>query len=492
MTKYQASAADAVLEGARSASNGLQLKKVFQRDPEAVKECIQLYADNPLFGATEEWTTEDDPYRRAVRPHVLKYIDFTKTLARREALNYSALAAQRLLLNIYESDLVFLPEKGFASKRKDFELFYSQETKLLGELARPILEDHVFSFLDKEVSVSGKWTPAILKSYLDDLVREANQSESRSVAAILSSPDRERTASSFLIQLMMDFLSEASAMIRNVGGRFGPIQSELFKVIVDEYGYGVHDTKHSTLFERTLESCGLEAQTHAYFQFYLTSSMALSNYFHYVSRDHSKFFRFLGALAYTEATFSHTCRQISEALRTVFGAKADTRYFDEHVHIDLHHGRMVFDKIVVPALEKHGDIIIEDIVRGIEEFRLLSEIAESDFVEQSDWSDRGLEYKGLTEPLLERITSGAVRCRQGTYVEPLGELSITHVHDADELCLVESGVMDFVTGHDRKVPLHPGEGTILLHNRLHGALITSKEDCVYHIYSIDDYKACLS
>lgn len=468
------------------------LRQVFQRDPVAVKQCIQWYADNPVFGGTEEWLMHDNPYRRPIRSHVLKYLDFTKPLAMSEILNYTALSAHRMLLNIYESDLVFFPEKDFESKKEDFLSFYSNETKMLGELARPILEDHVFAFLDQEIKVSGMWSVDSLRSYLEGLVKEHNKSEIPSIAAVLSSPKREQSAMSLLIQFAMDFLSEASAIARNATGRYGPLLSDLFKVILDEYGYGVHQTKHSTLFERTLESCGLQAQPHAYFQFYLTSSMALSNYFHYISRDHSKFFRFLGALAYTEATFSHTCKQISGMLREVFGAEVDTHYFDEHVHIDLHHGRMVFEKLVVPALARFGNSIIGDIVRGIEEFRLLSEIAERDFIEQITWCNKGEEYKQLAQPLHERILSGAVKCRKETYVEPLNELSVTHVHDSDELCMIESGVMDFVTGHDFVVPLYPGEGTVLLHNRLHGAIITSKEECVYHIFSIDDYKKCLS
>ena len=468
------------------------LGQVFQRDPAAVKQCIQWYADNPLFGGTEEWVIHDNPYRRSIRSHVLKYIDFTKPLAMEEVLHYSALSAHRMLLNIYESDLVFFPEKDFESKKADFLLFYSNETKILGEIVRPVLEEHVFSFLDKEIEISGAWTVDSLRSYLDGLVREHNKSEIASIKAILSSPKREQSAIALLIQFAMDFLSEASAISRNAVGKYGPMLSDLFKVILDEYGYGVHRTKHSTLFEQTLESCGLDTQPHAYYQYYLTTSLALSNYFHYVSRDHSKFFRFVGALAYTEATFSHTCKQISQMLREVFGAQVDTHYFDEHVHIDLHHGRMVFEKLVVPALARFGNSIIGDIARGIEEFRLLTEIAERDFLEQLDWCNRGEEYKELAQPLQERILSGAVQCRKGTYVEPLGELSVTHTHDNDELCMVESGVMDFVTGHNFVVPLYPGEGTVLLHNRLHGAIITSKEDCVYHIYSIDDYKKCLS
>src|ERR1051325_1884012 len=127
------------------------LAQVFQRDPAAVKQCIQRYADNPLFAGTEEWVMHDNPYRRPIRSHVLQHIDFTEPLALGEALNYSALSAHRMLLNIYESDLVFFPEKDFESKKADFLLFYSNETKILGEIVRPILEEHVFSFLDKEI-----------------------------------------------------------------------------------------------------------------------------------------------------------------------------------------------------------------------------------------------------------------------------------------------------------------------------------------------------
>ena len=77
------------------------------------------------------------------------------------------------------------------------------------------------------------------------------------------------------------------------------------------------------------------------------------------------------------------------------------------------------------------------------------------------------------------------------FIEPRGELSVTHVHDGDELCYTQSGVMKFVTGHNRYTILNAGEGTVIQHNRLHGAIIES-EECVYNIYSIGDYQKCLS
>ncbi|MCH8958661.1 MAG: iron-containing redox enzyme family protein [Proteobacteria bacterium] len=137
-------------------------------------------------------------------------------------------------------------------------------------------------------------------------------------------------------------------MARNVLGNFGLAQSELFKVLIDEYGYGVHEAKHSTLFGETLRSRGLSSDVHAYWQFYLASSLALTNYFHFVTRNHEHFFRYLGALYYTEASLAPATRKQSETLRAVHGDRVDTRYFDEHAHIDEDHARMVIDQIITP------------------------------------------------------------------------------------------------------------------------------------------------
>ena len=73
-----------------------------------------------------------------------------------------------------------------------------------------------------------------------------------------------------------------------------------------------------------------------------------------------------------------------------------------------------------------------------------------------------------------------------TFIEPRGELSVTHVHDGDELCWIEQGTLKFVTGDDRFTILHEGEGTVIAKNRLHGAIIES-DQCTYSIFSIKDY-----
>jgi hypothetical protein len=454
--------------------------------------CLQEYGESDLLVDVDEWTLDDNPYRRPLRPHVFKHLDFAKPLTRGELLTYTSLTANRTLLTIYEQDFVLLPRGDFAAKRADFEEFYGRRAAVLGGVVRPWLESFLFGFLDDDISITGRWTAGSLTSYFEDFIaEESRRSEDHVAGAILASGDPAHAAKTLLIQLSSDFLLESSAMARNAGGHYGPLQSELFKVLIDEFGYGVHRTKHSTLFERALESVGLSANPHAYWQFYLTSSLLLNNYYNYVCRDHGRFFRYLGALFQAETAFVLWCSRIGEALRGVFGAGVEIRYFLEHAHIDRHHSRMLFEKMILPAVEMFGEGIIPEIVRGFEESRLLASIAEQDLLDQIAWSDGAAHYKALAPVIHRRIEEGSLTPGVQRFVEPRGELSVTHVHDGDELCFVQSGTMKFVTGHERSVLLHAGEGTVIARNRLHGAIIESAE-CTYDIHSIGDHRCCLS
>lgn len=470
------------------ASNG---SPRFQLSRDEIQRFISLYAANPLFDDTEDWVIRDNPYRRPVDRKGIEQFDFSTPLAKSDMFTARALAAQRMLLNIYETDLIFLPEKNFAAKRSDFAGYYSNDNKMLGELIRPTLEAHAFSFLDDEIEVTGKWTVDALKSYLASLVEKHEQSELEICNAVLASANPERAARSLMIQVAGDFLSEASASARNVLGKYGSIQSELFKIVIDDYGYGVHRAKHSTLFEDTLATCGLTADAHAYWQFYLGSSLALNNYYHYISRDHSKYFRAIGAIAVAESMFAHSCRKISEMLRAVFGQTVDTYYFDEHYHIDAHHGRMALDYVVAPAIERYGDGIISDIVHGMEGLQLITSLADEDFMAQVVFADTTENLRTLAQQINARILEGNLTKTRVTFVETRGQSLVTRVYDKDKLCMVESGALELVVGHDQSVNLDKGDGIVIPRGRLHG-LAAASEECLYHVYDLGDYQSCLS
>ncbi|MEU5219188.1 iron-containing redox enzyme family protein [Streptomyces sp. NPDC020807] len=471
-------------------SHALPAHKPFELTPEQLKEYVVQYATNPIYLDNEEWENDDNPYHRQLRPQVLPYLDFSRVLPRKEILHYEGLAAQRILTSIYEADLMFLPKGGLKEKWNDFKAYYNPSNRVLGEIIRPSLEKFAFGFLDEEVEVSGQWTKADLETYLRALQDKDLTQPSLSETAIKKSADPVRAAKMWLIQFAPDFLSEASPMLRNVLGYYGAAQSEWFKIIIDEYGYGVHDTKHSHLFERTMESVGLRTDVHHYWQYYLNSSLMVNNYFHYLGKNHELFFRYIGALYYTETALVDWCRRAADLLTEVFGPDVDVEYFTEHVGIDLHHGKMALEKLILPLVEEHGEVIIPEIVRGYEEFQLISDIADRDFATQIAWMDDGPKNKELHAPVWDAISSGRVTAPVANIVEPYRELSNTHCHDGDELCHIVSGTMKFVAGFESYQILEAGEGTVIERNRLHGAIIDS-EECVYEIHSVGDYRACL-
>jgi len=67
---------------------------------EELRAAVLRYATNPLYLDNEEWTNDDNPYRRQLRPQALQHLDFSRTLRRDEVLNYESLAAHRLLTSI--------------------------------------------------------------------------------------------------------------------------------------------------------------------------------------------------------------------------------------------------------------------------------------------------------------------------------------------------------------------------------------------------------
>jgi Iron-containing redox enzyme len=455
--------------------------ELFERHSDEFRHYLQLFAENPVFedAHDHEVTIEDNPFRRPLRRHDIAAQDFTRRLDKGGLTSNLALSANRILLNIYESDLLFLPPANSECGWRDFARFYDPTSKVLGEIVRPVLEDHLFGFLEDEIQMSGPWSAQVLKDYLHSWHETCQSAPNEISKSILSASNPREAARFLLIQLAGDYLTEASAMARNVLGNYGEGLSELFKVLIDEYGNGVHEAKHSTLFESTLRSAGLHSGIHAYWQFYLPTSILLVNYFHYVSKNHSRYFRYLGALYNTEVSLIYATKVQTELLRTALGTDVDLRYFSEHSHIDRFHGEMAFDRLISPALARYGSSIIPEILRGFEEWRLLQEIADADLVSQIRFFDSISSIRPKAEALYGRIRSGAVEADLETFVEDLGERSTTHIHDDDRLLVIERGEMDFWPRHGNPMHLGPGAVLFIPRTRLHGSVVTTPQ-CVYH------------
>lgn len=353
----------------------------------ALDAWVRDYAAHDLFQRNDTDLALDNPYRRALPlPRERRADDDSTGDLHAFLASDEALFLNRVLLTIYERDFVLLPREGFPTKHPDFAAYYGADLTQRGDRIRPQLEAHLFGPLEHSIKVSGEWTFSKFRAYYDDFVARYRADAHGAVTTrVTTLPDPRPALRFYLIQAACDFLVESSAMGRNALGNFGPVQSELFKVIIDECGYGVDRTRHSTLFQRVLESVGLDPTPHSYWGYYLPPTLFTANYYNLTGRNHARIFRYMGALLHVESCFRITCRQMAAMMKAVEGPSATVDYFAEHVHIDDHHSRMALEGIIRPAVAQYGTWALEEVLRGFEESVAVGDLHTNGLARQLEW-----------------------------------------------------------------------------------------------------------
>jgi hypothetical protein len=420
---------------------------------------VAAFTNDNLFTGTPQLLHPPNPYRRMLVPDAVAEVDFGRPLVAAEATGHRSLVAHRLLGTFYEADTVLLPEQGLGALRGDFDRFYGDGLRRLREASLSDLERFAFALLDDEIDVTGAWSVADLAAYFEHAAAQAEAGAAESLTAIAAARRPQVAADTYLVQLALDGLTEASAMSKNLGGAFGPEQSALFKVFIDEFGYGVHEAKHTTIFRKMLRSRALQTHVHAYWNFYLAGPLATNNYYYFVSRDHASFFRYIGAVTYAERVFAPSFVNMIETYRGVFGDDVDLHYCEEHAHIDAHHGRITRDEILLALAERHGAGVIPELVRGIAEAQLLGGWFEQDTAAQIRWSDE------LDDHRAPDVASGPARRVELTALSPFG----TRSHDAAVVVTVEDGAGELITGPTAAPePMARGDAVLVPAGRLYG------------------------
>lgn len=443
---------------------------------------IAAYCAHRIFQPGPEVYITGNPYHRPVGD--VAGLDFSVPATEAEFLGRRQLVAGRILCNAYESDMILLPEAGLGTAKADFDLFYDDEVRRLRDEIRPGLERYAFAFLDESVKVPEVRTLEELQAYFLGEVSGAGAPADHSgsnpavnelapvsgtMRLITECAYAEEAAGLHLIQLALDALTEASAMARNLGGSYGLVQSELFKIFNDEFGYGLYTAKHSTIFKGMLASVGLRTDVHAYWNFYLTSSLIGVNYFNHLTEDHRGMFRYMAAVTYLEWLFAQGFADTGAMLREVFGDRVDTKYCDEHAHIDIHHGRMTYENLLLGLARAHGDLVIPELVRGIEDTKLLLRLGDEDFRAQIRWADTLGEHTELGASLAGSTQDDA----ETRTLRPGGPFT-TRVYDTDRVIEVTDGEVDVhAWATDRPCRLGKGDALLVPTGRLHGLTAVS-------------------
>ena len=183
--------------------------------------------------------------------------------------------------------------------------------------------------------------------------------------ALADNAHREHHYRNFLLQSSADLLAEASASALGVIGEFGAPQSALFRILIDEFGYGAHGHKHAVLYRATLRSFDLDDAYNGYSRLFDTNTLVLHNAIHCLFQNPRNIFQQIGFLLFAETAYQRSTLFHARHLGR-FHPRADARYFAEHAHIDLHHTKMVVDEVVKPFLDRFGPEIGAEIIAGAE------------------------------------------------------------------------------------------------------------------------------
>ena len=264
------------------------------------------------------------------------------------------------LLRTYQSRYVLLPQDAppggvLGPLRRRYD---PGRLALLAEL-KPRLEAELIAPLAPEEQGE-------IGDYIETMLAEIRGGPPNGLTTYLAGADhRDDHYRNFLVQNSPDLLAEASASALGVIGEYGEPQSALFRILIDEFGYGAHGKKHAVLYRATMRSFGLDDAYNGYWPWFDTAALELHNVIHWLFQNPGHIFRQVGFLLHAETAYQRSTLAHHRYLRE-FHPDADARYFGEHAHIDLHHTRMVIDEAVTPLVARFGREAGAEIIVGAE------------------------------------------------------------------------------------------------------------------------------
>ncbi|MFI6348466.1 hypothetical protein [Streptomyces sp. NPDC050560] len=438
-------------------------------------DIVKAFAANTAFRAAEweELSTEGNPYRRPVRPDDLAWLDYSTPMPTAKALKLSALLGHRMLRNIYDTDLLYLPPAPSDAAAADGAAFYSDDNRVLGALAAPVLEQHLFSLLESERKPLAGDGPGRLARAVADYHERRLAEPDRFLTAALSTRDRKASATFVMLQLSAYLPATRTAAARGALGEYEAAHPGARAALLDSYRAwtGLHDS-----YRDLLAGAGLSTTTGAYWQLYLGTSLARGNHLHWLARQREKYPEFLGALLHHAIDRAVTAQRFAQVFEDGLGARPVL--FD---HFGLAPGTLddLSARWLEPLGALYGPAAVERFANGFADAVWLTELWDEDLATQLAWADSIELHQEKAEKINRHIEDNGIEVDLDTFVESHEETSTTHVHDEHRLVMVERGQMHFWNNVTHKIELHEGDKVLIPVSRLHGSTVLSGE-CTYH------------
>lgn len=172
----------------------------------------------------------------------------------------------------------------------------------------------------------------------------------------------------------VDGLVEASRQSRVCGGAANEIMCAIFRVLMEEYGTGRYNKKHSTFFATMMRELELNEEPEFYFDLVPWQSLASMNHNFLLTERRRHYLRYAGGLTFFEVNGPSVYRSYLAAAQRVGLSEGAAGYWELHIKEDERHGRQMVEDVAVPLIDRYGDDAWE-VVFGYDQEKMMGERA---------------------------------------------------------------------------------------------------------------------
>jgi Iron-containing redox enzyme len=185
----------------------------------------------------------------------------------------------------------------------------------------------------------------------------------------------------------LDGLVEASRMSRILGGASNEVQAMLIRVLMEEYGNGRFNRKHSTFFAQMMREVDLRTEPEAYFDLAPWELLASINHNFLLTECKRHFLRYNGGLTYFEIVGPSIYRDYMAAAQRLRLSDSAMGYWELHIREDERHGKWMLEDVAFPLAKMYPENAWE-LVLGYDQEKLIGDRAGVAIINQIKTSEQ--------------------------------------------------------------------------------------------------------
>lgn len=172
----------------------------------------------------------------------------------------------------------------------------------------------------------------------------------------------------------LDGLVESSRLCHILGGASNEIQATLIRVLLEEYGNGRFNRKHSTFFAQMMQELGLNPDPEAYLNWVPWQVLASINHNFLLTERKRHLLRYLGGFTYFEIVGPSIYKDYIAAATRLNLSETARGYWELHVKEDERHGQWMLHQAALPLVDMYpqqaGELLL-----GYDQEKLMSDRA---------------------------------------------------------------------------------------------------------------------